>query len=437
VLPRPQALFPSKLAAADVTIVTDTRQRSPHLPQLHQPSYIMSPKRKASEQPSEGDAATKKSRVTTSGAISSLVPVGERKMAKKGVVEPDMLRMLCEDRDKNGERKELHFKKLIHADIDWNNKLHIDKINAWRNQIYGRAGIKNKTVLMWHKDEEAWLELYWQLLVVEALKRGIEMPKPKTIRDGFNAFFNGKVFHSTGGEKLEPRVDRGSGPFTSKMGRLAKALRLYLEEKLRAKNGIAFFPRINQEMLEEYQKLKADLVEFGCKDQKIIPWEEVEDEANDKDYVVRCREYIANLPDQDDVEMDGEEEDTTLVASEELDKELLELASEPEGVKAERMDTDSVSPLKRATDREPSWFTVVMGSDRSSREASPSRIVGDRSLATEGMYVHTSLLETTPLTPPVQTSQLRVRSALIPLHPPILRPKRVPASSRLSAKRLS
>jgi hypothetical protein len=361
----------------------------------------MPPKRKASEQPSSGDTTMKKPRVAASGAISSLVPVGERKMAKKGVTEPDMLRMLCEDKDKNNERKELHFKKLIHADIDWHNKLHIDKINAWRNQIYGRAGIKNKTVLMWHKDEEAWIELYWQLLVVEATKRDIDMPKPKTIRDSFNAFFNGKVFHSTGGEKREPRVDRGSGPFTSKMGRLIKGLRLYLEEKLRAKNGTTFVPKINQQMLEEYQKLKADLVEFGCDDQKIIPWEEVEDEANDKDYIVRCREYLANLPDQDDVELDEEEEDITFVVSQELDKELLELADEAGGVKAERMDTDSDSGLKRATDREASWFTVVMGSDRSSREASPSRIVGGKSLATKGMHVHASLMEITPLTPTV------------------------------------
>ncbi|KAF2449681.1 hypothetical protein P171DRAFT_517351 [Karstenula rhodostoma CBS 690.94] len=338
----------------------------------------MPPKRKASEQPSVGDGTNiKKPRVTAKGAISSLVPVGERKMAKRGVVEPEMLRMLCEDRDKNNERKELHFKKIIHADIDWNNKDHIDKINAWRNQIYGRAGIKNKTVLMWHKDEEAWLELFWQLLIVEAGKHGIESPLPKIIRAEFNEFFNGKVLHSASGEELEPRGDRGSGPFSSKLGRLVKALKPYLDEKLRGMNGNTFVPKINREMLEEYQKLKSDLAELGCNDQKIIPWEEVEDEANDKDYVVRCRKYIASLPDQDDAEMEDEdEEDTTLVGSEQLDKELLELATEQEGIKVERTDTD-----KLATIREPSWVTVATGSASSSREASPFSITEDKSSA--------------------------------------------------------
>ncbi|KAJ4360669.1 Ribosomal protein arginine N-methyltransferase rmt3 [Didymosphaeria variabile] len=346
----------------------------------------MPPKRKASEQPSGAYTDVKKPRVTTIGAISSLVPVGERKMAKKGVSEPELLRMLCEDRDKNNERKELHFKKIIHSEIDWDNKLHIDKINAWRNQIYGRAGIKNKTVLMWHKDEEAWLELYWQLLVVEANKRGIEMPKPKTIRENFNVFFNGKVFHSAGAGELEPRVDRGSGPFTSKMGRLIKSLRPYLEEKLRGKKGSTFVPKINQEMLEEYQKLKADLTELGCDDNKIVPWEELEDEANDKDYVTRCREYIESLPDQDDVNMDDEEEaeDATLVASEELDRELLELASEPAAAKTEPMDTDEEpSSFKVAADRKPSWVTLATGSDSSSREASPPNIVRNKCVSTE------------------------------------------------------
>ncbi|KAK7181204.1 hypothetical protein PSPO01_12681 [Paraphaeosphaeria sporulosa] len=343
----------------------------------------MAPKRKASEQPSvHGGTAIKKPRVTGKGAVSSLVPIGERKMAKKGVVEPDMLRMLCEDRDKNNERKELHFKKIIHADIDWDNKEHIDKINAWRNQIYGRAGIKNKTVLMWHKDEEAWIELFYQLLVVEAQERecGIEPPKPKTIREKFNEFFVGKVLLSAGGEELDPRVERGPGPFTSKLGRLVRALRPYLDEKLTSKNGSMFVPKINQEMIEEYQKLKAKLIELGCNDEKIIPWEEVQDEANDKNYVVRCREYIASLPEQDFIEMeDAVEEDSTLVESEQLDKDLLELATETEKVKVERTNTD-----KLATTKAPgSWATVGTGSFGSSREASPSRALGDHSLVAE------------------------------------------------------
>ena len=301
----------------------------------------MSSKRKASEQATGAAVEVKKSR--HSNSTSTLVPVSERKIAIKGVREPELLHMLCTDKT-TGEKKELHFKKLVHADIDWDNKEHIDKINAWRNQIYGRAGIKNKTVTMWAKDEEAYLELYWQLLAVEANKREILMPKARIMREDFNEFFKGKVFRRTpGGEEYAPREERGSGPFTSKMTRLVKSLRPYVEEKTQGKRGSSFYPKINQEMLSEYRKLKDNLVASGCNDPKVIPWEEVEDAQNTKEYVLRCREYIANLPDQEDVEMgELEDEDTTLVVSEEqeaIDKELLELATDPNDIEADAMDT--------------------------------------------------------------------------------------------------
>lgn len=342
-------------------------------------SDTMPSKRKASAQLSSAGTKLKKSRAAANGATSSLMPIGERKMAQKGVRDPEMLRMLCEDINKGNERKELHFKKIVHANIDWDSKDHIDKINAWRNQIYGRAGIKNKIVLMWHEDEEAWIELYWQLLVAEANKRVIEMPRLKTIREEFNAFFNGKIFLSSSGEELEPRVDRGSGPFTSKMARLAKSLRPYFEAKMSGKRGDSFYPEINEEMLEEYKKLKNDLAKLGCEDAKIIPWEEVEDEDNDKDYVVRCREYIASLPEQEDEDTDDEEEGT-LVGSEELDKELLELATGPDEDNVELGDNK----------RESSWVTLANDSDGSSGEASPAS-----SIAFEGTPITFELFERT------------------------------------------
>lgn len=332
----------------------------------------MPPKRKASEQSTAaGDIAMKKYRFATKGAVSALIPVEERKMAKRGVVEPEMLRMLCEDRAKNNERKEMHFKKLVHADIDWDSKEHIDKINAWRNQIYGRAGIKNKTVLMWHMDEEAWLELFHQLLIVEANKRGFESPKPRIIREMFNEFFVDKVLLTPAGE-LDPRTERSAGPFTSKLGRIARTLRPYLQEKLHGKNGNTFVPKIDQETIEGYQKLKSDLAKLGCDDEKIIPWEEVEDEANNKAYVVRCREFIASLSGQDDVKMkDDDEEDATLVGSEGLDEELLELAKEPEEDEVRRTNTNKAAITPRKILRPKS--------------------VANKSKATKGMQAHTTV----------------------------------------------
>ncbi|KAF1977582.1 hypothetical protein BU23DRAFT_299422 [Bimuria novae-zelandiae CBS 107.79] len=304
----------------------------------------MSPKRKATEQPTGAAVELKKPRVINDGRSSTLIPVGERKVAKKGAREPELLRMLCQDKV-SGEKKELHFKKLVHADIDWYNKDHIDKINAWRNQIYGRAGIKQKTVTMWTKDEEAYVELYWQLLVAEANKRGILMPKPKVIREDFNNFFKGT---------------RGSGPFTSKMARLTKGLKPYLEGKLLGHRGDSYYPKITQDMVSEYRALKDDLVKLGCKDDKVIPWNEVEDETNTEAHVLRCRAWLSSLPDLNDVQMKEpkeEEEDATLVGFEELDKELLELATgklaSPSKVRA-----DSVAPAAGAVGHD-SEITLV------------------------------------------------------------------------------
>lgn len=306
----------------------------------------MPSKRKASGQAIGAAVEAKKSRHNSS--TSTLIPISERKIATKGVREPELLHMLCTDKA-TGEKKELHFKKLVHAEIDWDNKEHIDKINAWRNQIYGRAGIKNKTVTMWAKDEEAYLELYWQLLAVEANKRDILMPRAKIMREDFNDFFRGKVFRASGGEEYAPREDRGSGPFTSKMTRLVKSLRPYVEGKLQGQRGNSFYPKINQKMLSEYRTLKEDLANLGCKDAKVIPWEEVEDAQNTKDYVLRCREFIAKLPEQDDVDMEqSDDEDITIAASEEqekLDQELLELATDPNDIKIDTIDSQEEESL--------------------------------------------------------------------------------------------
>jgi hypothetical protein len=67
------------------------------------------------------------------------VPVNDRVMAKRGVINLEMLQMACYDKD--GGLKELQFQGIAEDDIDWNNKNHITKINRWRQQIYRRAGI--------------------------------------------------------------------------------------------------------------------------------------------------------------------------------------------------------------------------------------------------------------------------------------------------------
>jgi len=65
---------------------------------------------------------------------SRLIPRLERKSAKLGEKDDSLLRMLCDDTESGGQ-KELHFRNMVHSQIDWDNALHINKINNWRNQV--------------------------------------------------------------------------------------------------------------------------------------------------------------------------------------------------------------------------------------------------------------------------------------------------------------
>ncbi|KAI4698599.1 hypothetical protein J4E81_005822 [Alternaria sp. BMP 2799] len=112
----------------------------------------------------------------TPGSKSTLIPRGPRKKATLGVKDSSLLLMLCDSSTTPRKTTELHFRKIPHSLIDWHNPHHISQINAWRNQIYGRAGLKARSVSLWYEAEELWFELYFQLSIVEARKRGIMLP---------------------------------------------------------------------------------------------------------------------------------------------------------------------------------------------------------------------------------------------------------------------
>ncbi|KAI4924300.1 uncharacterized protein J4E92_007381 [Alternaria infectoria] len=112
----------------------------------------------------------------TPGSKSTLIPRGPRKKATIGVKDESLLLMLCDSNTTPRKTTELHFRKIPHSHIDWHNPHHISQINAWRNQIYGRAGLKARSVSLWYEAEELWFELYFQLSIVEARKRGIMLP---------------------------------------------------------------------------------------------------------------------------------------------------------------------------------------------------------------------------------------------------------------------
>lgn len=187
--------------------------------------------------------------------ISHLVPRGTRQTAKVGQKDESLIRMVCDD-TATGDIKELHFRNIPHSSIDWDNAEHVGKINNWRNQIYGRAGMKSKEVTLWLPLEELWFELYYQLSISEALTRGIIIPKSTPILEAFNATFAGQIIKDHHDVDSSPRVERSSNAFTAKFSRMCQRLRDRLGQCVFGTSGDAFVPKITMEMLGAYKAMK-------------------------------------------------------------------------------------------------------------------------------------------------------------------------------------
>ncbi|KAH8730735.1 hypothetical protein GQ44DRAFT_722985 [Phaeosphaeriaceae sp. PMI808] len=226
------------------------------------------PKATTTEQRSR-KAATKnvKKKPTPPSPIkSNLMPRGDRKKAFIGQKDETLLRMVCDDAE-TGEAKELHFRNMPHSAIDWHDASHISKINNWRNQIYGRAGIKSKAVSLWLPDEELWFELHFQLTIAESRVRGILLPKTSAVLQSFNETFVGRVIRDCHGFDTEPRVERNSNAFASKFNRMCPGLRARLNQSVFGRSGDSFVPGISVEMLEAYKRMKGDMERKGIENE--------------------------------------------------------------------------------------------------------------------------------------------------------------------------
>ncbi|KAF2675706.1 hypothetical protein K458DRAFT_397671 [Lentithecium fluviatile CBS 122367] len=272
----------------------------------------MPPKRKAEPAQDVDTPAQKK----LNGPASNLIPVGDRQKAVKGEVNVDMLRMLCIDRQ-TGKKKELHFKKLVHAEIDWNDNDHIAKINSWRNQLYGRAGLKAKAVIMWVAEEEQYLELYFHLIIVQGSKHGLMIPRAKDVLEDFNNFFAGKVFTNSAGEPYAPRAPRAHNAFVSKMNRVVLNLKTRLEYMMLGKSGDYYRPVITEAMLDKYIELRQELVNSGVcgggNTDKVFSWKvdhEKDDSWADNEHWKKFYQGVCNL--EELVEKEAEDLDAEL-----------------------------------------------------------------------------------------------------------------------------
>ncbi|KAI4710904.1 hypothetical protein J4E89_004494 [Alternaria sp. Ai002NY15] len=284
---------------------------------------FIAPAKKLKTSPKCAPVTTEKPKSTsrnTPGSKSTLIPRAPRKKATLGVKDESLLLMLCDGSTTPRKTTELHFRKIPHSLIDWHNPHHISQINAWRNQIYGRAGLKARSVSLWYEAEELWFELYFQLSIVEARKRGILLPGSRQVRDAFNRTFAGRVIKGRGGEDLPPRVEREGNAFASKLNRMFPALRARLNGCVVGRSGDVFVPVITFGMVERYRVMKENLVKRG-----------IETESEYADGLEEWRWFLSHLP---DVEMEAvvkEEAEAREMEAKEYDAvaALVSLANSP------------------------------------------------------------------------------------------------------------
>lgn len=168
--------------------------------------------------------------------------------------------------------------------IEWNNPKHIADINAWRNQIYGRAGLKSKEVTVWSKEEELWFELYYQLSIVASRVRGFLLPKIKMILDAFNDTFADPRFTAQDGGEFETRATRQLNAFGAKLNRMCPNLKTRLHQCVFGKSGDAFVPKITLDMLKRYKEMKLQMAGMG-----------LVEESSYSDHLEEWQQFFFNL----------------------------------------------------------------------------------------------------------------------------------------------
>ncbi|KAF2193653.1 hypothetical protein K469DRAFT_691181 [Zopfia rhizophila CBS 207.26] len=202
---------------------------------------------------------------------SKLVPQESRRMAKKGTKDASLLAIRVKNK-KTDEVKFLTFKKSP-EDFNWDSDTDIDWLNRWRTQIFGRGGNKTKTVSMWHRDEEYWVELEYRLLIkYSEINSKVRIPTLLQILSDFNKFFIGRKLIDPEGDELPPRTERNYSSYTSKTGRgsiedLKKKL-FSLQGK--RKGGPIYRPRISEQMFQKFKRMKGLVVEGKLEPEDIV-----------------------------------------------------------------------------------------------------------------------------------------------------------------------
>jgi hypothetical protein len=155
--------------------------------------------------------------------------------------------------------------------------------------------MKSKAVTLWLPDEELWFELYFQLSIAQSLTRGMILPKTINILEAFNDTFVGRVMQDHYGKPTEPREERRSNAFASKINRMCQRLRDRLGQCVFGRSGDTFVPKITMKMLQTYKQMKVDMREKG-----------VMEESEYSDNLQEWQYLFSHLPNAADIEMQDE-----------------------------------------------------------------------------------------------------------------------------------
>lgn len=188
-------------------------------------------------------------------------PSNGRKRAIKGEEDTSLLHVLCYE-SRTGEKRELHFSKIVISEIDWNKTEHIAAINGWRTQIWSRAGYKMKNVSLYHPTEDEYLECFVSVCVAKGLKKAVRFASVNYIVTKFNEFFADKTLKNEDGTDTDPRPWREASSFASKVGRVQTTVKK-ADPKFKTafdKEAREFQPTVTEDMLREFQAEKAKLL---------------------------------------------------------------------------------------------------------------------------------------------------------------------------------
>ncbi|KAK1917349.1 hypothetical protein P3342_000062 [Pyrenophora teres f. teres] len=302
--------------------------------------------------PKKSSAIKAHNKSATKAAIPStpLIPHIPRQRAMVGQKDESLLRIMGKSAVTQ-RANDLRFRLIPHASIDWNNPHHIAKINSWRNQIYQRAGIKTRLIVSWHKLEELWMELYYQLSIAEARQRNVRLPSPRQLRDAFNQLFAGRVLKNRHGKGLQPRGERLATAFGSKFNRMFPVLKARLHACAGGKKGKVFMPEIRFGMLLAYKAYKAKMG-VEAESENAVDEEEWQGfleqlyDVDDKEEEDSTEEYEdgddEDLEDEQDLIQEEEDDEDDESAAEEEEEHLTQ---EQEAIDLAAKEADAIDAL--------------------------------------------------------------------------------------------